>query len=169
MIEWFHPGFIYLFGALLIPLFRGRLKKAFLLLLPILAFVNLLFISKGVFLSAGKTWILPFLGYDLILGRIDRLSLVFGYVFVIASFCMMLYALHVKEEGEHVAAYLYVGSTLGVVFAGDLFTLFFFWEVTAWSSLFLIWYRKTERAYGAGFRYILVHLFGGACLLGGVL
>src|SRR4030066_407903 len=123
MIEWFHPGFIYLFGALLIPLFRGRLKKAFLLLLPILAFVNLLLISKGVFLTEGKTWILPFLGYKLILGQIDRLSIVFAYVFVIASFCMMLYALHIQEDGQHIAACLYVGSTLGVVFAGDLITL----------------------------------------------
>jgi len=169
MIEWFHPGVIYLFGALLIPLFRGRLKKVYLLSLPILALINLLLISKGFFLSEGKTWVLPFLGYDLILGRIDRLSMVFAYVFVIASFCMIVYALHVKEDGQHVAAYLYVGSTLGVVFAGDLLTLFFFWEVMAWSALFLIWYRKTKAAYGAGFRYILVHFFGGLCLLGGIL
>lgn len=169
MIEWFHPGLIYLFGALLIPLLRGRLKKVYLLFLPILAFINLLLISKGMLLSEGRTWILPFLGYDLILGRIDRLGMVFAYVFVIASFCMMVYAIHVKEDGQHIAAFLYVGSTLGVVFAGDLFTLFFFWEVMAWSSLFLIWYRRTKVAYAAGFRYILVHLFGGICLLGGVL
>jgi multicomponent Na+:H+ antiporter subunit D len=169
MIEWFHPGLIYFFGALLIPLFRKRLKKVYLLSLPILAFVNLLLISKGFFLSEGKTWVLPFLGYDLVFGRIDRLSMVFAFVFVIASFCMILYALHVKEEGQHVASYLYVGSTLGVVFAGDLFTLFFFWEVMAWSALYLIWYRKTKAAYGAGLRYILVHFFGGLCLLGGIL
>jgi multicomponent Na+:H+ antiporter subunit D len=169
MVEWFHPGFVYLLGALLIPLFRGKLKKVYLLLLPILALINLLLISKGAFLSEGKTWILPFLGYDLIFGRIDRLSMVFAYVFIIASFCMMLYALHIKEEGQHVAAYLYVGSTLGVVFAGDLFTLFFFWEVMAWSSLYLIWCRGGKAAYGAGLRYILVHFFGGLCLLGGVL
>src|SRR4030043_864264 len=105
MIEWFHPGLIYLFGAILIPLFRGRLKKVYLLSLPILAFVNLLLISKGFFLSEGKTWVLPFLGYDLVLGRIDRLSMVFAYVFIIASFCMMFYALPVKDEGQHVAAY----------------------------------------------------------------
>jgi multicomponent Na+:H+ antiporter subunit D len=169
MIEWFHPGLIYFFGALLIPLFRERLKKVYLLSLPILAFVNLLLISKGFFLSEGKTWVLPFLGYDLVFGRIDRLSMVFAFIFVIASFCMILYGLHVKEEGQHVAAYLYVGSTLGVVFAGDLFTLFFFWEVMAWSALYLIWYRKTKAAYGAGLRYILVHFFGGLCLLGGIL
>ena len=169
MIEWFHPGLIYILGAPLIPLLKGRFKQAYLLLLPILAFTVLFLMSNGVFLSQGKIWILPFLGYKLILGQIDRLSIVFAYVFVIASFCMMLYALHIQQDGQHIAAYLYVGSTLGVVFAGDLFTLFFFWEVMAWSALFLVWYRKTMRAYDAGFRYILVHLFGGACLLGGVL
>ncbi|UCD71238.1 MAG: Na(+)/H(+) antiporter subunit D [Syntrophobacterales bacterium] len=169
MIEWFHPGLIYIFGALLIPVLRGRVKKAYLLLLPTMAFINLLLMSGGVFSSKGKTWSLSFLGYDLFLGQIDALSMVFAYVFVIASFCMMLYAIHIKEDGQHVAAYLYVGSTLGVVFAGDLFTLFFFWEVMAWSSLLLIWYRRKKVAYQAGFRYILVHFFGGACLLGGIL
>src|SRR4030067_1698370 len=118
MIEWFPPGLIYILGSPLIPLIKGRFKQAYLLLLPMLAFTVLLLISKGVFLTEGKTWILPFLGYKLILGQIDRLSIVFAYVFVISSFCMMLYALHIKEEGQHVAAYIYVGSTLGVVFAG---------------------------------------------------
>ena len=169
MMAWFHPGLIYIIGAPFIPLLKGRLKKAYLLLLPCLAFVNLLFMSKGVFLSNGKTWSFPFLGYTLVLGRIDPLSLVFAYVFVIASFCMILYALHIQDDGQHVASYLYVGSTLGVVFAGDLITLFFFWEIMAWSALLLIWYRKTTAAYGAGFRYILVHFFGGVCLLAGIL
>src|SRR4030065_951322 len=117
MMEWFHPGLIYIFGAFFIPLLKGRLKKAYLLLLPCLAFVNLLFMSKGVFLSNGKTWSLPFLGYTLVLGRIDPLSLVFAYVFVIASFCMILYALHIQDDGQHVASYLYVGRPLGGVFA----------------------------------------------------
>ena len=169
MMAWFHPGLIYIAGAPFIPLLKGRLRKAYLLLLPCLAFVNLLFMSKGVFLSNGKTWSLSFLDYNLVLGRIDPLSLVFAYVFVIASFCMILFALHIEEQGQHVAAYLYVGSTLGVVFAGDLITLFFFWEIMAWSALLLIWYRKTTKAYAAGFRYILVHFFGGTCFLAGIL
>jgi len=168
-MEWFHPGFIYLLGVPLIPVLKGTWKKAFLLSLPLLAFTVLFLMSKGILLSEGKTWVLPFLGHVLILGQVDKLSIVFAYVFVIASFCMILYALHIQEDGQHIAAYLYVGSTLGVVFAGDLITLFFFWEIMAWSALFLVWYRRTKKAYDAGFRYILVHLFGGACLLGGVL
>lgn len=169
MMEWFHPGFIYILGVPLIPVLKGKWKKAYLLSLPLLAFALLVLMSKGILLSEGKTWVLPFLGHRLILGQVDKLSMVFAYVFVTASFCMMLYAIHIQEDGQHIAATLYVGSTLGVVFAGDLITLFFFWEVMAWSALFLIWYRRTQAAHAAGFRYILVHLFGGACLLGGIL
>jgi multicomponent Na+:H+ antiporter subunit D len=97
------------------------------------------------------------------------LSMCFAYVFVIMALLGAIYALHVREEGQHVAVLLYVGSTLGVTFAGDLFSLFAFWELMAVSSVFLIWYRKGQRALDAGFRYLMVHLFGGACLLAGIL
>jgi len=171
MIEWIHPGFIYIFGAFLVPFLKGRerLKQVYVLLLPILAFVTLILMSKGVLLAEGKTWIVTFMGYELILGRIDLLSMVFAYVFVIASFCMFLYSIHIKEDWQHIAALVYIGSTLGVVFAGDLLTLFFFWEMMACASLFIVWYGKTKSASSAGFRYIMVHSFGGVCLLAGVL
>ncbi len=162
MIEWVHPGLIFIIGALLIPFVRGEWKKAYLLLLPIAALIDLSMMSEGVF------WRIPLLEYELVFGRVDTLSLIFGYIFAIAAFCMTLYALHVKEDGQHIAAFLYVGSTLGVVFAGDLFTLYLFWEVMAFSSLFLIWYRKTEASSEAGLRYIMVHIFGGVCLLAGI-
>ena len=163
MIEWMHPGFIFIFGALLIPFLKGEWQKIYLLLLPILAFLDLLHMSTGVF------WRIPFLEYELVLGRVDKLSLVFAYIFVIAAFCMILYALHVDRRGEHVAAFLYVGSALGVVFAGDLYTLSIFWELMAISSIFLIGYRGTSSAYAAALRYILMHIFGGTCLFGGVI
>lgn len=157
------PAFIYMIGALLIPLVRIRIfKQALVLLIPAIAFWNLINMPHGTY------WTYQFLDYELILGRVDKLSMVFAYVFVIMSFIGMVYAIHIKEYGQHVAALLYVGSTLGVVFAGDLFTLFVFWEIMAISSVFLVWYRKTQRSREAGFRYILVHLFGGCILLAGI-
>ena len=163
MTEWLHPGLVFILGAFLIPVLKGRWKKAYLLLLPLVALLDLSLMSEGTF------WSFPLSDYVLTFGSVDKLSLVFAYVFVIASFCMTLYALHVKEDGQHVAAFLYVGSALGVVFAGDLFSLYLFWEIMAWASLFLIWYRKTKASSEAGFRYILVHLFGGVCLLAGII
>ena len=64
---------------------------------------------------------------------------------------------------------LYVGSSLGVVFAGDLFTLLVFWELMAVSSVGLIWARRTPASRKAGFRYLLVHVFGGSVLMLGIL
>ena len=157
------PAFIYIIGALLIPLIRIRiLKQALVLMVPAIAFWNLINMPHGVY------WTYQFLDYELILGRVDKLSMVFAYVFVIMSFIGMVYAIHIKEYGQHVAALLYVGCTLGVVFAGDMFTLFVFWEIMAISSVFLVFYRKTKRSLEAGFRYILVHLFGGCVLLCGI-
>ena len=164
MIEPVPPAFLFFGGALLLPLV-GRVRffrEALLILVPLAAFYNLLQMSPGTY------WTHPFLGYELVLGRVDRLSMVFGYIFVILSFLGFLYARHVREDGQHAAAFFYVGSSLGVVFAGDLFTVFIFWEIMALSSVFLIWYRGEKSALNAGFRYLLVHLFGGALLLTGI-
>lgn len=163
MIDIMPPAFIYIVGALLIPLVRIRiLKQALVLLIPAIAFMDLVNMPHGTY------WTYQFLDFELILGRVDKLSMVFAYVFVIMSFIGMVYALHIKDYAQHVAALLYVGSTLGVVFAGDLFTLFVFWEIMAIASVFLVWLRRTDRALQAGFRYVLVHLFGGCILLGGI-
>lgn len=157
------PAAIFILGSLLIPLFKGKMRQAYLLLIPIAAMINVYFMQQGTY------WLYPFMEYDLIFGRVDLLSKCFGYVFTIAALAMTFYALHVKEAGQHVAAFLYVGSALGVVFAGDLFTIFIFWEVMAWASVFLIWYRRKQASIDAGFRYLMVHVVGGVLLLGGII
>ena len=164
MINTVPPAFIFIIGAILLPLLRERrLKQVFQLLIPLIAFIDLLYMGQGTY------WGYHFLGYELIFGRVDKLSLCFGYVFVIIAFLGMVYALHVRQAGQHAAAFLYIGSALGVTFAGDLFTLFAFWEIMAISSVFLIWYQRDKAALDAGFRYIMVHLFGGCALLAGII
>jgi multicomponent Na+:H+ antiporter subunit D len=54
------------------------------------------------------------------------------------------------------------------VFAGDLLTLFVYWELTAISSVFLVWARRTERSYRAGMRYLVIQVASGVLLLAGV-
>jgi len=157
------PAAIFIVGALLIPLFRGRVRQAYLLLLPTLALLDVYFMQNGTY------WLQPFMEYELILGKVDLLSKCFGYVFTIAALAMTFYALRVKEAGEHIAAFLYIGSALGVVFAGDLITVFVFWEVMAWASVFLVWYRRKQASIDAGFRYLMVHVVGGVLLLGGII
>ena len=162
MISTLPPFVIFIAGALLVPFFKGPWKKAYMLLLPVIGFINLIHIPEG------NHWVVGFLDYDLVLGRMDRLSLVFGYIFHLISFIAILYALHVKDDVQHVAGLMYAGSALGAVFAGDLFSFFIFWEMLTVSSIFLIWARRTERSLRSGFRYLLVHSAGGLCLLAGV-
>ncbi len=162
MISTVPPFIIFFVGALLVPLFKGSWKRAYLLLIPAIGFINLIHIPEGTH------WVVGFLDYDLIFGRIDRLSLIFGYIFHLISFIAILYALHVKDDIQHVAGLVYAGSALGAVFSGDLFTFFVFWEMLTVSSIFLIWARRTETSLKAGYRYLLVHSAGGLCLLAGV-
>ncbi len=112
---------------------------------------------------------LPFLGYELILCEVTRLTRVFGVIFALIAFIGGVYAYHQKEAGQQCAALLYAGGALGVTFAGDYFTLFVFWELMAVASTYLVWGRRTAEAEGAGMRYLLVHLFGGGLLFAGIL
>jgi multicomponent Na+:H+ antiporter subunit D len=96
------------------------------------------------------------------------MSMIFAYIYLIAAFCMNIYALRVKNDWEHVAAMAYVGSALGVIFAGDFLTLFFFLETMSWAPVFLLWFRGTKKAMWAGVRYALWHHFSGACILAGI-
>ncbi len=79
---------------------------------------------------------MEFAGLSLIPVPVDRPVLSFGYIFHIAAILAALYALHVRNTVEHLTAMLYVGSAIGAVFAGDLVTLFVYWEITALSSVF---------------------------------
>lgn len=159
----FPTALILILGAVVLPLLRGWARHIWSLLLPVAALAHLLSLSEGAYGSV------QFLDYTLTLMRVDSLSLLFGYVFLIAAFLNALYAMHSKDVVQHVASFIYAGSALGAVFAGDLLTLFVFWELTAVSSVLLIWARRTDRAFRAGMRYLVVQLLSGLLLLVGAL
>ena len=159
----FPVALIFILGGLAVPLLRGRARAVWMLLLPVAAFAWLLSVPYGEHARIG------FMGQTLVLMRVDRLSLLFGYVFLIAALLNVIYALHVDDTPQHVASLVYAGSTLGAVFAGDLLTLFVFWELTAVSSVVLVWARRTESARRAGMRYLLMQLLSGMLLLIGAL
>jgi multicomponent Na+:H+ antiporter subunit D len=156
------PGLILIVGALLVPFLRGRLRAAYILALPIVAFWQLITLPNGSF---GEIHVLDM---TLVTLRVDELSFVFGLIFLIAAFLCFIYALHIDDTVQQVAALIYAGSAVGAVFAGDLITLFIFWEGTAVASLFLIWASRNERAYGAGLRYIVIQVTSGVLLLAGI-
>ena len=162
MIEWIHPGLILILGAFVLPLLGGRIKRVAMVVLPAAAVVDCLLMTPGTH------GVVSFLGQELVFGRVDKLSLIFSYVFSIMALLGMIYALHVKEDSQHVAALVYAGGALGVTFAGDFLSLYIFWELLAISSALLVLLRRERSAVQAGFRYLLVHVFGGLLLLAGI-
>ena len=64
---------------------------------------------------------------------------------------------------------MYAGAAIAALFVGDLISLFVFWELTAISSLFQIWARRTERSYRAGLRYLVIQVGSGVLLLAGTI
>jgi len=163
MIEALPPGLILILGALLIPLLPKRLQPGLTMVLPVLGFAQLLMLEPGL------SHQLKIFDYELTVVRVDRLSLVFGYIFHLAAFLAAVYALHVRDTVQHVAAMIYVGAAVGAVFAGDLISLFVYWELTAISSVFLIWTSRTEAAYRSGLRYLVIQVGSGVLLLAGVI
>jgi len=159
---WIHPALVLLLGCLGLPLVPARLKKAFLLLVPALTFGSVLTMARGTY---GEV---HFLQWTLTFGRADALSLVFAHIMSLMCIIGTLFGLQVEEDGQHIASWIYVAGSLGAIFAGDLLTLFLFWEMMAFSSVFLIWYRRQPGSTAAGFRYLLVHVTGGLALLAGI-
>lgn len=158
-----HPTTWFLGGAVLLPFLdkKDKLKKSVLIGIPLIAFALIHWLPD----SFGHV---SYLGFDLVFGRVDQLTRVFLHVFTIMAFIGCIYGLHVKDTGQHIAAFLYVGGSLGVTLCGDYLTLFIFWEMMAFASTFLVWYRKKRRSIEAGFRYLLVHTAGGLVLLAGI-
>jgi multicomponent Na+:H+ antiporter subunit D len=163
MIAELSPGLFLIAGGVLSPLFSPRARPLLMIVLPIITFAHLLTLPTGEF---GRVYLMEL---QLVTLRVDRLSLLFGYVFLLAAFLAGIFALHVRDPVEQAAGLIYAGSALGAVFAGDLVTLFIFWEGIALASVFLIWAARTERAYRAGMRYALVHVGSGVLLMAGVL
>ena len=163
LIEFLPPGAILILGGLLVPLLPGRIKPWAGVVLPILGFMHLLALDKDFVQT------LVVFGYELTPVRVDGLSLVFGYVFFIAAILGGIYGLGVRDNIQLVAALTYVGSAIGGIFAGDLITLFIYWELTAVTSVFLVWAGRTKRSAKAGMRYLVIQVGSGVILLAGVI
>lgn len=161
-VEWTPFAFL-LVGAGLSLVLPGRAAAIVSLLAPALGFMHLLGLAEGA------EWKLRVLGLDLVPARVDRLSLLFGYLFHIAAFLAALYSWHVRDRVQQVASLAYAASAVGAVFAGDMLSLFVAWELMAITSVFLIWARRTKTSAGAGFRYLILQGLSGLVLLAGVL
>ena len=170
MTPWFspliHPFFVFFVAAvvvMILPNKKDKLASIITVIVPLISFVSLLQWQHGSF------GIYYLLDLELTLLKVDRLSLLFGYLFHLAAFIASIYAFHINDRVQQVAALLYTGSALGAVFAGDWITLFIFWELLALTSVFLILARRTRESFLSSMRYLVVQVLSGVLLFSGAL
>ncbi len=161
-----NPGlWVILAGILCAFLPVGQIRKALVLLAPIFAGMMIFQIYGAQEVIGG---VITFAGMDYTTLRIDRLSMIWGYLFCLAGVLNAIYGLHEKCRITDSSALIYMGAALAGVFAGDLLTLFIFWELAAISSVFLVW-KGGERSYASGIRYLAIHVLSGVLLLAGAI
>ncbi|MCM2341076.1 Na(+)/H(+) antiporter subunit D [Rhodoferax sp.] len=158
----FHPGLVLIVGALLLPLLRGAVRSVAIVALPLVVLALVWQVPDG------PAWQLRFLDYTITPLQGDKLSRLFATIFSLMAAGGGLFAISQKSRLEVPAAFVYAGSAIGVTLAGDLITVFVFWELMAVGSTLVLWSQGTQSAYRAARRYLMIHLLGGVVLFAGV-
>lgn len=158
----FHPGLLLIVGGLLLTFLGSTARRVGIVALPAVA------LSLVWMVPDGAVWTSQFLGHAVTPFEGSKLSRLFATVFALMAGAGGLFALSQKSRLEVPAAFIYAGSAMGVVFAGDLITVFIFWELMAIGSTLVLWSQPGQAAYSAARRYLMIHLLGGVILFAGV-
>jgi multicomponent Na+:H+ antiporter subunit D len=162
MPELISPALILILAALAIGPLRGHLRTAVILLAPLLTLWAIWQVPDGVQDTV------RFLSYDIEPVEGSPLRRLFATVFALMAFVGGLYAFRIARWYELAAAYAYAAGAVGVCFAGDLITLFVYWELMALFSTVVVWCGGTAASRAAGIRYAILHLLGGVVLKVGI-
>ncbi|MEO0398028.1 MAG: Na(+)/H(+) antiporter subunit D [Pseudomonadota bacterium] len=119
-------------------------------------------------LGLGTWGDLQIFGEPVTMLRIDPLARMFAIVFHFAAAINIIYAWHERDRAQDFASLAYPAAALGGVMAGDLLTLFVWWEVAAVTSVFLVWAPGARATFLAGMRYLVIQVLSGTLLLAGV-
>lgn len=161
----FPPGLILIAAAVLLPCLRGRAHDAAALLAAVAALVVT---GIGVFGDIGTLTVSFAPGIELTLLQANAPTRVFAAIFAIAALAGTLFAIGHGRRAELAGAHLYAGAALCAVFAGDLLTLFCWWEIMAIGSTLVVWTGGQRDSGPAGWRYAGLHFVGGALFLAGI-
>ncbi|MED3724828.1 Na+/H+ antiporter subunit A [Priestia filamentosa] len=168
--------------AILVPFLYRYVRKVhtgwFVLILPLALFIYFLqFIkltSSGEEVVRTFKWI-PSLDINFTL-HVDGLGLLFALLITGIGSLVTLYSIYYLSKDKealhnfYVYLLLFMGAMLGVVLSDNLIVLYTFWEITSLSSFLLIgyWYKREKSQYGAQ-KSMLITVFGGLALLGGII
>ncbi|HSL57599.1 MAG TPA: Na(+)/H(+) antiporter subunit D [Acidimicrobiales bacterium] len=158
-----HPALVLLVGAVLVAIAPRRLGG------PIAVASALVGLLAVVRLDDAALSTFDFYGYQLTVLRADGLSIPFATVFAVVAVLAGIYGWSTMGTLERAGALATAGAGIGVVLAGDLLTLFFFWELKVSTATMVIVGARRAGSSAAGLRYLGVHLLGGVVLLGGIL
>ena len=164
LLKEINPGFIVILAGLLAFVVRPKeLRAVFTIGGPVIGLIMLFRLSEyGV-----DHGVLPLMGLEMITYHVDKLSFIFALAFLIAATLNSIYAIHINDPLQEACGLIYAGAAIAAALAGDLITIFIFWELTAVSSVFLIWRTGTQAAYKAGMRYLAIQILSGVLLLFG--
>ena len=160
MITNLPPGVIMILAAFAVPWVPHHFRQVYMLGIIALSALGLM-AGEGIHLT------LSLMDLDLILHRSDNLSLPFAIVFHLAAGLNVIYGWHERKSLEHTAGLAYAGAAIAALHAGDLISLFIWWEATAITSVFLILAGQSQYAQSAAMRYLLVQVLSGVLLLAG--
>ncbi|MCK8825927.1 proton-conducting transporter transmembrane domain-containing protein [Fuchsiella alkaliacetigena] len=158
-----NPGIIYLLGAGGLFLTKGKLRQA----LAVLISLTTLIVVYN--LPLGEGLIIPFLDFELILISVDSMSRFVGLVFAFAGLGSTIYSLLIAQKKQYVLGYIYIGASISILFVGDFFSFYIFWELMTLSSFFLIFDRSKPFTGQTSYYYFIMHLTGALCLLWGII
>jgi proton-translocating NADH-quinone oxidoreductase chain N len=105
---------------------------------------------------------------------IDSVSIYMSIIIVSVSAVVFLYGLfYIKPDARPSERYfaimlLLTAALLGTVFAGDLLTLFIFWEIAAAGASFLMIYHKTRESLNATLKYLVMIIIASAFVVFGL-
>lgn len=156
------PALIMVVAALAISLARGHVRSAIVLSAPLLTLWAVWQVPDGVRDTV------HFLSYQIEPVEGSPLRRLFATIFALMAFVGGLYAFRLAKWYELAAAYFYAAGAIGVSFAGDLISLFVYWELMALFSTVVVWSGGTAASRAAGIRYAIMHLLGGVVLKVGI-
>lgn len=129
------------------------------------------FIRDGLVLQQSLFEILPGLEISI---RLDVLSFSLAALASFIWFLCTLYSLNYMAH-EHACGRYYpvliftLGACQGIFFAGDLFSLFVFFELMSIIAYILVIHEQTEEALKAGYKYLVMTIIGGLALFFGII
>jgi len=125
-------------------------------------------IENGIVSVVGQLPFSPPLGACL---EVDMLGIFMAFLYIIIGLFATVYSIKFMERDSGLTEYYtlmlgMIAGMTGIVFAGDFFTLFVFWELMCLTSYALVAFRKQKwEPIEAGFKYLVMSAVGSATIL----